>query len=267
MCTVCGCGEANAAHDHVHHADGRLDYGAGAAGVHVSGLAQERIIRIERDILSKNDALRPRQPARLRRARHVRAELRLEPRLGQDDAARSRPSRSSRAAAAIAVIEGDQQTSNDAERIRAAGAPAVQINTGKGCHLDAHMVGHALRDLLDPSRAPCCSSRMSAISSVPAAFDLGEAQTRRGAVGDRGRGQAAQISRHVCDRRSDAAQQGRPAASSRFRRRRMSGGSAAGQSAIADPDRLGAQRRRARRLHRLDRGGRGAAEAALGRWA
>ena len=48
---------------------------------------------------------------------------------------------------AVSVIEGDQQTSNDAERIRATGAPAIQINTGKGCHLDAHMVGHALETL------------------------------------------------------------------------------------------------------------------------
>jgi hydrogenase nickel incorporation protein HypB len=40
----------------------------------------------------------------------------------------------------VAVVEGDQQTSNDADRIRATGAPALQINTGKGCHLDAAMV-------------------------------------------------------------------------------------------------------------------------------
>jgi hypothetical protein len=63
------------------------------------------------------------------------------------------------------VIEGDQQTSRDADRIRATGAPAVQINTGKGCHLDAHMVGHAL-DHLSLRRAACCSSRMSAIWSA-----------------------------------------------------------------------------------------------------
>jgi hydrogenase nickel incorporation protein HypB len=47
----------------------------------------------------------------------------------------------------VAVIEGDQQTSNDADRIRATGAPALQINTGKGCHLDAPMVETALQRL------------------------------------------------------------------------------------------------------------------------
>ena len=68
--------------------------------------------------------------------------------------------------APVAVIEGDQQTSNDAERIRATGAPAIQINTGKGCHLDAHMVGHAL-ETLKPEPARRCSSRTSATSFAP----------------------------------------------------------------------------------------------------
>jgi hydrogenase nickel incorporation protein HypB len=47
--------------------------------------------------------------------------------------------------AACAVIEGDQQTVNDAARIRATGTPAIQVNTGKGCHLDAQMIADAAR--------------------------------------------------------------------------------------------------------------------------
>ena len=75
----------------------------------------------------------------------------------------------------VAVIEGDQQTSQDAERIRATGAPAVQINTGKGCHLDAHMVGHAM------SRLALKDDSLLMIENVgnlvcPAAFDLGEGE-------------------------------------------------------------------------------------------
>jgi hydrogenase nickel incorporation protein HypB len=73
----------------------------------------------------------------------------------------------------VTVIEGDQQTSNDAERIRATGAKALQVNTGKGCHLDGHMVGHAIEalDIEDDS--------LLFIENVgnlvcPAAFDLGE---------------------------------------------------------------------------------------------
>ena len=72
------------------------------------------------------------------------------------------------------MIEGDQQTSRDADRVRATGAPAVQINTGKGCHLDAHMVGKALRS------SPLADGGLLLIENVgnlvcPAAFDLGEA--------------------------------------------------------------------------------------------
>jgi hydrogenase nickel incorporation protein HypB len=74
----------------------------------------------------------------------------------------------------VAVIEGDQQTTNDAERIRATGTRAVQINTGKGCHLDASQIEHALAHL-----APVPDSVLF-IENVgnlvcPSAFDLGEA--------------------------------------------------------------------------------------------
>jgi len=74
----------------------------------------------------------------------------------------------------VAVLEGDQQTSLDADRIRATGAAAIQINTGKGCHLDAHMVGHAVE------RLGLADGSLLLIENVgnlvcPAAFDLGEA--------------------------------------------------------------------------------------------
>ena len=80
-----------------------------------------------------------------------------------------------KAALPIAVIEGDQQTSNDAERIRATGAPAMQINTGKGCHLDAHMVGHALDELRLANRAALLFIENVGNLVCPAGFDLGEA--------------------------------------------------------------------------------------------
>lgn len=73
----------------------------------------------------------------------------------------------------VAVIEGDQQTSFDAQRIRETGAPAVQINTGKGCHLDAHMVGHAVATLEPPQD---CLLLIENVGNLvcPADFDLGE---------------------------------------------------------------------------------------------
>ena len=76
----------------------------------------------------------------------------------------------------LAVVEGDQQTSLDAGRIRAAGARAVQINTGRGCHLDAHMVGHAV-DTLQPDEGSLLMIENVGNLVCPAAFDLGEAHT------------------------------------------------------------------------------------------
>jgi len=76
----------------------------------------------------------------------------------------------------LAVVEGDQQTSIDADRIRAAGARAVQINTGKGCHLDAHMVGHAVENLRPEERSLVLIENVGNLV-CPAAFDLGETQT------------------------------------------------------------------------------------------
>jgi hydrogenase nickel incorporation protein HypB len=72
------------------------------------------------------------------------------------------------------VIEGDQQTSNDADRIRATGAPAVQLNTGKGCHLDAHMVAHALDELKLEAGGLLFIENVGNLV-CPAGFDLGEA--------------------------------------------------------------------------------------------
>jgi hydrogenase nickel incorporation protein HypB len=74
----------------------------------------------------------------------------------------------------VTVIEGDQQTTNDAERIRATGAPALQINTGKGCHLDASMVERALERLQPPEESVLFIENVGNLV-CPAAFDLGEA--------------------------------------------------------------------------------------------
>jgi hydrogenase nickel incorporation protein HypB len=74
----------------------------------------------------------------------------------------------------LSVIEGDQQTANDAERIRETGVKALQINTGKGCHLDGHMVGHALEQLQPDNDSVLFIENVGNLV-CPAAFDLGEA--------------------------------------------------------------------------------------------
>ena len=131
------------------------------------------MISIERDILSKNDAYARDNRARLAERRVLALNLVSSPGSGKTTLL-VRAIEDLKAKFDIAVIEGDQQTSNDAARIRATGAPAIQINTGKGCHLDAHMVGHALDDL------PQHNGGLLFIANVgnlvcPAAFDLGEA--------------------------------------------------------------------------------------------
>jgi hydrogenase nickel incorporation protein HypB len=197
MCTVCGCGtsviaeqpggaRSGSAHDHGHahphvhgdhhhgHSDGAIDFGGDLAGLHVPGMSQERTISIERDILSKNDAFAAANRSRLRTARAFALNLVSSPGSGKTSLL-VRTITDLKHRWPIAVIEGDQQTSRDADRIRATGAPAVQVNTGKGCHLDAHMVGHALDHL------PLAPGGLLFIENVgnlvcPAAFDLGEAQ-------------------------------------------------------------------------------------------
>ena len=74
----------------------------------------------------------------------------------------------------LAVIEGDQQTSHDAERIRATGVPALQINTGKGCHLDAHQIDHAIADMALSDNSLLFIENVGNLV-CPALFDLGEA--------------------------------------------------------------------------------------------
>jgi hydrogenase nickel incorporation protein HypB len=71
------------------------------------------------------------------------------------------------------VIEGDQASANDADRIRAAGAPVVQVNTGTGCHLDACMVAKGLAELRPPAGAAVLIENVGNLV-CPALFDLGE---------------------------------------------------------------------------------------------
>jgi hydrogenase nickel incorporation protein HypB len=204
MCSVCGCGEAQVVldkdnpagghahaadhahphghehdhdhdhdHGHRHHDEGMIDYGQGAAGAHAPGVSQERMVAIERDILSKNDAY-ARDNRRALAAKGVFAlNFVSSPGSGKTTLL-ARTIEALKGRLPVSVIEGDQQTSNDAERIRAAGAPAIQINTGKGCHLDAHMVGHAIESL-DPQPNSALFIENVGNLVCPAGFDLGEA--------------------------------------------------------------------------------------------
>lgn len=160
-------------HDHHHAEDGAVHYGMGIAGVHVPGLSQERIIQIETDILSKNDRHAEKNRAYFARNGIFALNFVSSPGSGKTSLL-VRAINALKDRMAIGVIEGDQQTSNDAARIRETGAPAIQINTGKGCHLDAHMVGHAVEDL-HPQPGTVLFIENVGNLVCPAAFDLGEA--------------------------------------------------------------------------------------------
>ncbi|WP_234053514.1 MULTISPECIES: hydrogenase nickel incorporation protein HypB [unclassified Xanthobacter] len=166
--------------DHHHHGGAHapqetLDFGRGPARAHAPGLSQARMVEIETGILAKNDAYASDNRARLEAAGVLALNLLSGPGAGKTTLlVETLKALAGRIPAA--VIEGDQQTDNDAERIRAVGVPAVQINTGKGCHLDAHMVGHALEKLPLPQGGVLFIENVGNLV-CPAAFDLGE--TRR----------------------------------------------------------------------------------------
>ncbi len=164
MCVVCGCSDPDqagaarssgdgqhpaTAHPAVDARTGDLHYGAGAARVSVPGMSQERAIRLEADVLGENRRLAAINRAHFEGHGVVAYNLVSSPGSGKTTllCATIEALRRRAPTLPLAVIEGDQQTSNDADRIRATGAPAIQVNTGKGCHLDAQMVGEAFARL------------------------------------------------------------------------------------------------------------------------
>ena len=192
MCTTCGCGSNNTLINGIAlsrrnakrptNQDGatapaeRLQFRPPQQHHHHDHAPADtttRRIQVEQNILAKNDALAADNRAFFAAHNILALNLVSSPGSGKTTLL-VRTLSLLKGQVAMAVIEGDQQTDNDAERIRATGVQAIQINTGKGCHLDAEMVGHALDDL------PSLDGGILFIENVgnlvcPAAFDLGEA--------------------------------------------------------------------------------------------
>ncbi len=163
------------AHDHHHHEHGiagDLDYGTGPARAHVPGMSQARMVQIEQDILAKNNAYAYANRAWFDERGIFALNLVSSPGSGKTTLL-CKTIEVLKDKVAISVVEGDQQTANDAERIRATGVPALQINTGKGCHLDGHMVGHAMQRLQPADDSLFLIENVGNLV-CPAAFDLGE---------------------------------------------------------------------------------------------
>ncbi|HET9594493.1 MAG TPA: hydrogenase nickel incorporation protein HypB [Anaeromyxobacteraceae bacterium] len=173
MCATCGCsapGPEGERHEHEH---------GGAAHAHPPArlapwppVGGRRILALEQEVLGKNDRVAAETRAWLRARGIVALNVVSSPGAGKTTLL-ERTIRDLAAEVPIGVIEGDQETPLDADRIRATGCPAVQVNTGRGCHLDATMVREALGELDLPRGALLLVENVGNLV-CPALFDLGE---------------------------------------------------------------------------------------------
>jgi len=172
MCATCGCGDddvvitlaGNGHHDHSHsHTDHHH---------HDDGHTHTETISLEQKVLQKNDLLAEQNRTWLAERGVLALNVTSSPGAGKTTLL-ERTIRELKDDRPVAVIEGDQETLLDAERIRSAGARAVQVNTGAGCHLDADMVHRALQ-ALDPATGSLLFIENVGNLVCPALFDLGE---------------------------------------------------------------------------------------------
>ena len=180
MCAVCGCGDSGGEHGHPHALDGghggREHSHGSPAGEDGAPAGDEpgRTVVLEQRILARNDRLAERNRDWLRARDVVAVNLMSSPGSGKTTLL-ERTIRDVGGHISMSVIEGDQETPLDAERIRATGRPVVQINTGAGCHLDAAMVERALVTLDPPAGSVVFIENVGNLV-CPALFDLGEAE-------------------------------------------------------------------------------------------
>jgi hydrogenase nickel incorporation protein HypB len=178
MCTTCGCGENSEPklinpktgevvtldlrsphdHDQLHHHDHESSTG--------------KIVNLEKEILAKNDRIAERNRGWFQRRNILALNLVSSPGSGKTTLL-ERTIRDLGEQMPIVVIEGDQETVNDAERIRATGCPVVQVNTGTGCHLEADMVARGFEEL-NPQQDSLVMIENVGNLVCPALFDLGE---------------------------------------------------------------------------------------------
>lgn len=171
MCDSCGCGP-----EHEHVTIARPGHPAvsekGEGQVH-GEKGHRRILRVKEDVLGKNNHIAAHNREWLQSRGIVALNLVSSPGSGKTTILEQTIRRLA-GAIPVAVIEGDQQTLIDAERIDATGAPVVQVNTGAGCHLDAAMVHRALHALTPPEHSLLLIENVGNLV-CPAMFDLGEA--------------------------------------------------------------------------------------------
>jgi hydrogenase nickel incorporation protein HypB len=132
----------------------------------------KKIVAVEKDILNENNLLAQRNRGYFEAKNILALNLVSSPGSGKTSLL-ERTLTDMKGLLEFAVIEGDQQTTNDADRIHATGTKVTQINTGKGCHLDAHMVLHAVQGMKPKADSVLFIENVGNLV-CPAMFDLGE---------------------------------------------------------------------------------------------
>jgi hydrogenase nickel incorporation protein HypB len=168
MCATCGCSGDTIfePHEHDHEHDHQHSHSHGHSH------SKTRTVTLEQAVLARNDALAERNRKWLAERSILAVNLMSSPGAGKTTLL-ERTIRELGAELRVSVIEGDQETVLDADRIRATGAPAVQINTGSGCHLDAKMLAGGLQTLDPPEGSVVLIENVGNLV-CPALFDLGE---------------------------------------------------------------------------------------------
>jgi len=190
MCGTCGCGgpegqisiqkpgsdvhhhHENGMHDHHdhHHTDHMHTHADGSTHSHEH--SHRTVIEVEQDILQHNDLMAARNRGYFEAKKLFVINLVSSPGSGKTSLL-ERTLKDLKKNLSFAVIEGDQQTLQDANRIDALDIPVIQINTGKGCHLESDMVFDAVKQL-DPKNDSILMIENVGNLVCPSMFDLGE---------------------------------------------------------------------------------------------
>jgi len=187
MCDTCGCGtegeavlrkpgergggsQAHAGSSHTHDHDHHHDHHPHR---HAHDERRSRTVQMEQDVLQQNNLLAERNRGFFEAKRIFALNVLSSPGSGKTSLL-ERIIPLLKEKVPVAVIEGDQQTTRDADRIDALGVPVIQINTGTGCHLDAQMISRAARQLPLQDGSLLCIENVGNLV-CPAMFDLGEA--------------------------------------------------------------------------------------------
>jgi hydrogenase nickel incorporation protein HypB len=183
MCATCGCGSDGKttfflvdkdqphSHDHAHPHDHVHSHDHGHTHDHPHN-HEKTVIDVEQDILQQNNLLAERNRGYFDAKNILALNLVSSPGSGKTSLL-ERTLKDLKGELEFAVIEGDQQTNNDADRIFATGTKVTQINTGKGCHLDAHMILHVMKGLKPKDNSVLFIENVGNLV-CPAMFDLGE---------------------------------------------------------------------------------------------